>query len=101
MPIAFTATGQQYRQITASIYPGGEIMEGSELSDEIDRLIHAGWMSFSRFRQELYDRPTASVELVVRMVKSEVVDVNSFKRRLPENLYRTSQNAVSNPRSLV
>ena len=32
-------------------------------------------MSFNRNRAELYDRPTASLDLKTRMVKSEVVEV--------------------------
>ena len=31
-------------------------------------------MSFNRYRVELYDRPTASLDLKTRMVKSEVVE---------------------------
>ena len=31
-------------------------------------------MSFNRYRTELYDRPTASLHLKTRMVKSEVVE---------------------------
>ena len=31
-------------------------------------------MSFIRYRTELYDRPTASLDLKPRMVKSEVVE---------------------------
>ena len=41
-PIAFTTTGQQYRQTTSFVYLGGAIMESSRLSAEIDRRIRAG-----------------------------------------------------------
>ena len=44
------------------------------MSAETDRRIRAGWMSFNRYRVELYDRPTASLDLKTRMVKSEVVE---------------------------
>ena len=56
-PIPFTTTGQQYRQTTSFVYLGGAITESSRLSAEIDRRIRAGWMSFNRYRAELYDRP--------------------------------------------
>ena len=49
--------------------------ETPNLSDEIDRRIRAGWMSFKRYTQELYDRPKASLlPLKARMVRSEVVE---------------------------
>ena len=45
------------------------------LSDEIDLRIHAGWMSFKRYKRELYDRPKVSLlPLRARVVRSEVVE---------------------------
>ena len=44
--IIFNATRQQYRQTTSFIYLGGAVTEIPNLSDEIDRRIRAGWMSF-------------------------------------------------------
>ena len=73
-PIAFNTMGQQYRQTTSFVYLGSAITESSRLPAEIDRRIRAGWMSFNRYREELYDRPTASLALKTRMVKSEVVE---------------------------
>ena len=40
--IGFNATGQQYRQITSFTYLGGTVTETPNLSDKIDRRIHAG-----------------------------------------------------------
>ena len=40
-PIAFTTTGQQYRQTTFFVYLGGAITESSKLSADIDRWIRA------------------------------------------------------------
>ena len=51
--------------------PGGR---GPKPSAENDPRIRADWMSFNRYRQELYDRPTPSLDLKARMVKSEVVE---------------------------
>ena len=49
--------------------------ETSNLSDEIDRGIRAGWMGFNRYKRELYDRPKSSLlPLQARMVKAEVVE---------------------------
>ena len=73
--IVFNATGQQYRQTTSFTYLGGTVNETSNLSDEIDRRIRAGWMGFKRYKRELYDRPKASLlPLKARMVRSEVVE---------------------------
>ena len=67
--------GQQYRQTTSFTYLGGTVTEIANLSDEIDRRIRAGWMSFKRYIRELYDRPKASLlALKARMVRSEVVE---------------------------
>ena len=73
-PITFTTRGQQYWQTTYFIYLGGASTEMSRLLAEIDRPIRAGWMSFNRYRAELYDRPTAPLDLKPWMVKSEVVE---------------------------
>ena len=62
-PIVFTTTGQQYRQTTSFVNLGGAITESSKLSAEIDRRICTGWMSFNRYRAELYDRPTALIRM--------------------------------------
>ena len=56
------------------MYLGGAIVGSPRLSAEIDRRIRAGWMSFNRYRMELYDRPTASLALKARMVKSDMVE---------------------------
>ena len=73
-PIAFTTTGQRYRQTTFFVYLGGAITENSKLSADIDRWIRADWKSFNRYRTELYDHPTASLDLKTRMANSEVVE---------------------------
>lgn len=40
----------------------------------IDHRIRASWMSFNRYRKELYDRITVSLELKIQMVKYEVLE---------------------------
>ena len=73
--VVFNATGQQYRQTTSFTYLGGNVTEFPNLSDEIDRRIRSGWMSFKRYTRELYDRPKASLlPLKARMVRSEAVE---------------------------
>ena len=49
--------------------------ETPNLSDEIDRWIRAGRMSFKYSKRELYGRPKASLlPLKARVVRSEVVE---------------------------
>ena len=73
--IVFNATGQQYCQTTSFAYLGGTVTKTPNLSNEIDRRIRAGWMSFKRYTREWYDRPNASLlPLKARMVRSEVVE---------------------------
>ena len=72
--ITINAAGQHYRQTASFIYLGGAVTEIPNLSVDIDRRIRAGWMSFNRYRRELYDCPNASLlDLKVRMVKVDVV----------------------------
>ena len=66
--------GQAYRQTASFAYLGGAVTEISNVSDEIDRRIRAGWRSFRRYTQELYDRPKASLlHLKTRRMKLKVV----------------------------
>ena len=108
--IVFNATGQQYRQTTSFTYLGGTVNETPNLSDEIDRRIHAGWMGFKRYKRELYDSPKASLlPLKPRMVRAEVVEVllygcatwTPLKGHYAKAPYNTPQDVASNPRGLV
>ena len=109
--IVFNATRQQYRQTTSFTYLGGTVSEMSNLSDEIDRRIRAGWMSFKRYKRELYDLPKASLlPLKARMVRSEVGSRSSLVRMrdmdppevpLRQAPYNTPHDVASNSRSLV
>ena len=70
--IVFNTTGQQYHQTNFFTYLGGTVTETPNLSDEVDRRIRAGWMSFKRYKMEPYDRPKASLlSLKARMVRFE------------------------------
>ena len=73
--LVFNASEQQQRQTTSFAYFGGAVTETPNMSDEIDRRIRAGWMSFKRYTRELYDRSKSSLlPLKARMVRSEVVE---------------------------
>ena len=78
--IVFNATGHQYRQTMSFAYSGDNFTEIPNLSTEGNRQIHAGWMSFRRYTQKLYDRPKESMlHLKTRMMKSEVVDALLYR----------------------
>ena len=80
------------------------------LSDDIDRRIHAGWMGFKRYKRELYDRsigkPAASEgpDGEVRGSRSSIVRMRDMDppevplRQAPDD---TPQDVASNPRNLV
>ena len=77
----YACTGQQYRQTTSFTSSGGAVTKTPNLSDEIDRRIRAGWMSFRRYTRELYDRPkTSLLHLKAWMVKPEVGKVLLYGR---------------------
>ena len=88
--IVFNATGQQCHQTTSLIYFGGTVTETPNLSDEIDRRIRAGWMSFKSYARELYDQPKASLlPMKVRMVRSEVVEAFLYECENIQTTVRT------------
>ena len=61
--------------VTSFTYLGGTVAETPDLSDEIERRIRAGWMSFKRFKRKLYDHPKESLlPLKAWIVRSEVVE---------------------------
>ena len=55
--ITINAAGQHYRQIASFIYLEDAVTETPNVSVEMNRRIRARWMSFNRYRRELYDRP--------------------------------------------
>ena len=104
--IVFNATGQQYRQTTSFTYLGGTVTEMTNLSDEIDRRIRAGWMGFKRYKRELYDRPKAILlPLKAQMVRSEVVEALLYGcvtwTPIKCHYAKLRTSVTSNPRSLV
>ena len=68
------AAGQVYDQAHDFVYLGGNINHDAELSIEVDRRIRNAWYSFRTYSLELYDRPSAPLELKIRMLKAEVLE---------------------------
>ena len=59
------AVGQVYNQ-TNDIH-------SADLLIEVDRRIRNAWCSFPKYTLELYDRPSAPLELEIRMLRAEVL----------------------------
>ena len=68
------AAGQLYNQTNEFIYLGGNVNHNADLSIEVDRRIRNAWCSFRKYTLELYDRPSAPLELKIRMLRAEVLE---------------------------
>ena len=67
------AAGQVYKQ-TNELYLGGDVNHNAGLSIEVDRRIRNAWCSFRKYTLELYDRPSAPLELKIRMLRAEALE---------------------------
>ena len=68
------AADQVYKQTHEFIYLGGNVNHHADLSIEVDRRIRDAWCSFRKYSLELYDRPSAALELKIRMLKAKVLE---------------------------
>ena len=69
------AAGQVYNQTTNDfVYLRGNVDQNADLSIEVDRRIRNAWCSFRKYTLELYDRPSAPLELKIRMLRVEVLE---------------------------
>ena len=68
------AAGQVYNQTCEFVYLGGNVDHNADLSIEVDRRIRNAWCSFREYTLELYDRPSAPLELKIRMLRAEVLE---------------------------
>ena len=69
------AAGQVYNQTNEFVYLGGNVNHNVNLSIKGDRRIRNAWYSFRKYTLELYGRPSAPLELKVRMLRAEVLDI--------------------------
>ena len=67
------AAGQVYHQANEFVYLGGNVNHNADLSIVVDRRIRNAWCSFRKYTHELYDRPSAPLELKIRMLRAEVL----------------------------
>ena len=68
------AAGQVYNQTNEFAYLGGNVNHNDDLSIEVDRRTRNAWYSFRKYTLELYDRPSAPLELKIRMPRAEVLE---------------------------
>ena len=68
------AAGRVYKQTNEFVYLGGNVNHNADLSIEVDRRIRKGWCSFRKYTLELYDRPSAPLELKIQMLRAEVLE---------------------------
>ena len=68
------AADQVYNQTNEFGYLGGNVNHNADLSIEVDRHIRIAWCSFWKYTLKLYDRPSASLTLKIRMLRAEVVE---------------------------
>ena len=68
------AAGQVYNQTNEFVYLEGNVNRNADLSIEVDRRVRNAWCSFRKYTLELYDRPSAPLELKIRMLRAEVLE---------------------------
>ena len=68
------AAGQVYNQTNEFVYLGGNANHNADLSMEAARRKRNAWCSFRKYTLELYDRPSAPLELKIRMLRDEVLE---------------------------
>ena len=69
------AAGQVYNQTNDFEYLGGNDNHNADLFIEVERRIGNAWCSFRKYTLELYDRPSAPLELKIRILqRTEVLE---------------------------
>ena len=69
------AVGQVNNQANKCVYLGGNVNNNADLPIEVDRCIRNAWCSFRKYTLELYNRPSAPLELKIRMLRAEVLEI--------------------------
>ena len=70
-------TGTWYIVVLLYVYLVGDVNhnDNADLSIEVDRrIICNAWCSFRRYTLELYDRPSAPLELKILILRAEVLE---------------------------
>ena len=68
------AACQVYNQTNELVYLGGNVNHDADLPIEVDRCIRNAWCSFRKYTLEVYDRPSAPLELKIWTLRAEVLE---------------------------
>ena len=68
------AAGQMYDKTNEFVNLGGNVNHSADPSIEVDRRIRNAWGSFRKYTLQLFDRPSAPLELKIRMLRAEVLE---------------------------
>ena len=68
------AAGQGYNQTNEFVHLEGNVNHNADLSIEVDRRICSAWCRLRKYTFELCDRPSAPLELKLRMLRAEVLE---------------------------
>ena len=74
------AAGQVYNQTNEFLHLGGNVNHNADLYIEVDWRIHNAWCSFRKYTLELYDRPSAPLELKIRKLRAEILETMLYSR---------------------
>ena len=91
------AAGQVYNKMNDFVYLGGNVNHDADLSIEVDRCIRNAWCSFRKYTLELYDRPSAPLELKVPDAKSRGTRDNAVRLRHVEPTRVPLRHAAPSP----
>ena len=69
------AADRVYNKTNEFVYLGGNVNHSADLSIEVDRCIRNAWCSFRKYTLELYNRPSAPLELKIRKLRAEVLEI--------------------------
>ena len=72
--LSVEAADQVYSQTNEFVCLGGNVNRNAHLSIEVDRRIRNAWCSFRKYILKLYDRPSAPLELKIRILRAEVLE---------------------------
>ena len=68
------AAGEMDKKTNEFVYLGGNVNHNNtDLSIEVGRRIRNAWCTFRKYTLELYDRPSAPLELKIRMLRAKVL----------------------------
>ena len=80
--LSIEAVVQVYNQTSGFVDLGGNANHNANLSIEVDRCIrNASWCSSRKYTLELYGRPSAPLELKIRMQRTRGTEDNNVRLR--------------------